>query len=105
MIRDTTVVTITNPDGGTFKLAFISPKDGQRFTTKEISTKASEWDFYVNVIDYYWYTFYTYLEVNRVLYDQDDAVTTDMTKAVKIKFTTKVLRSIATPSASDIKAT
>ena len=54
LTRETTIVTVTNPDGGDYALGFVDPKTGDNFVGPKINTNFSGWEFNVAVRQFYW---------------------------------------------------
>lgn len=44
LVRDSTNITITNPDGGDFFLTHTDPKTGTTYQSFKLNTNMSAWD-------------------------------------------------------------
>jgi hypothetical protein len=86
LTRDTTNITIQNPDGGEFTLTFVDPKTLANTVSGKLSTNMSAWDFNNAVKAYYTNVFNAWITVSKTMYSEDGNVTTDNMNATTIVF-------------------
>ena len=102
-VRDTTNVTIENPDGGQFTLYFQNPKDTTSLTqSNTLSTNMTAYDFYIATRGFYSNVWGAGISVYKYMYDLDGNLTTVASDSVKNVFQIVVLRSIPSASANVI---
>ena len=77
LTRDTTNVTITNPDGGEFTITYVDPKTLTNYVSGKLNTNMSSGDFYNAVRGYYTSIFNAWITVSKSMYSADGNVTTD----------------------------
>lgn len=100
--REQTIITVSNPDGGTYTISFLYSKTNTYWTTDQISTNASASSFYYAVYYFYSYYYGAPISVGLVMYDASDNVVTSMTNSVKNEYTITVKRSLSSVSARQI---
>jgi len=86
LTRDTTNITIQNPDGGEFTLTFVDPKSLTNIVSGKLSTNMSAGEFNNAVKGYYSSVFNAWITVSKTLYSEDGNVTTDAMNASTIVF-------------------
>ena len=69
--RETTNLTIENPDNGLFALGFIDPKTGTNYGSTKMRTNCSGWDMNVAIRDFYSKVYSAGINVVKTLYDAD----------------------------------
>lgn len=75
LTRDTTNVTITNPDGGEFTLTHIDPKTSTAYVSGKLNTNMSAWEFNQAVAGFYSSVHNAWITVTRAMYDVNGTVT------------------------------
>lgn len=51
--RDTTTLTITNPDGGEFTVTHVDPKTGTSYVSGKLNTNMSAWEMQQGIENFY----------------------------------------------------
>lgn len=102
LIRDKTNITILNPDGGTFTLTFINPKDSSVTVSAPINTNGTAGDVYNAVRTFYGNVWSAPISVTKEMYDENDTLTYNVKLSVKSIFTISLLRSINQASSNQI---
>lgn len=80
--REMTNVTIMNPDGGQFALGMVDPITKTLYVGKKINTNATAGTFNDAVRDYYNKIYNAPVDVQKVMYDVDGNVTTNVYESV-----------------------
>ena len=69
--RETTNITIDNPDDGVFALGFVDPKTGTNYVGGKMSTNCSGWDMNVAIRDFYSKVYNAHISVAKTMYNAD----------------------------------
>lgn len=93
---------ILKPDSGTFTLSLLNPFDKSVFTSGAISAKASIWDIYSAIRNFYLNTHGANIAVTLTSYDSTGAITTKEADIVKSVYVISALRQLPIPSTSQI---
>ena len=102
LVRDSTNITITNPDGGDFFITHTDPRTGTTYQSYKLNTNMSAWEMQQNIQDYYIKVYGSWINVIRTMYLEDGTVTSLVLRSKLTVYTIQVMRSIRTPSANTI---
>lgn len=84
--RETTNITILNPDDGIFALGFVDPKTGTNYVGAKMSTNCSGWEMNVAIRDFYRKVYSAGISVTKTMYNADGAVTNNVRNHTKAVF-------------------
>ena len=96
--RDSTNITILNPDGGQFVLYIQNPNDGVNWQSPTLTTNMTAWSMNLAIRSYYGDKLSASIDVFKTMYDAEDNVTTVENLSVKNVFTIKVTKSLTKAS-------
>lgn len=102
-IREQTILTINNPDSGTF-YAYIYDSGNNKNGPYTISGSYSASDMRSALISYY-YALGGTITVSLVMYDSTGAVTTNSSASVQNQYTIQYQKATSTPTASKMTFT
>jgi hypothetical protein len=99
--KEQTTVDIKNPDDGSFKLLFKSPKTSKFVQSSTIKCKSTEAEFKKGVKDYYWKELRSDIKITRLDLDSDgNNITIANTTLETIRYTIEVVKLINAQSTS-----
>lgn len=96
--RDSTNITILNPDGGQFVLFIQNPNDGVNWQSPTLTTNMTAWNMNLAIRAYYSEKLNAPTDVVKTMYDAEDNVTTVENLSVKNVFTIRVPKSLTRAS-------
>ena len=100
-VFETWYVTVTNPDGGTYKLNFLHPVSGDVWTSDPIAANCNRWQFRAKIVDYFSKNFGSNIEVTRDDYDSNGVLTSESgLSTASLKYTIRLMKVISGFSAS-----
>ena len=98
LIREQSIVTISNPDGNNFIMNIQNPFNSQLWQSAQISTTASASTFQNAISGYYGMVWGAPISVSKQMLDASGNITSNQSAAVKNVYTITVLRSITQAS-------
>jgi len=102
LTRETTIVTVNNPDDGLYALGFVDPKTGTNFVGARINTNCSGWELNVAIRDFYSKYYNTYISVEKTMYNADGLVTHNVRNHTKAVYKIQVQKSITSATTNKI---
>jgi len=100
--RETTNVTIENPDNGIFALGLIDPKTGTNYVSRRMTTNCSGWDMNVAIREFYSKVYSAGINVVKTMYDADGNVTLDSRNVTIAIYSITVQRSLNSATTNQI---
>lgn len=76
--RETTNITIENPDGGIYALGFIDPRTGTNYASARINTNCSGWEMNLAIRDFYGKVYNVPINVLKTMFNADGEVTNNV---------------------------
>jgi hypothetical protein len=92
--RETTNVTIENPDNGIFALGLIDPKTGTNYVSGRMTTNCSGWDMNMALREFYSKVYSAGINVVKTMYDADGNVTLNSRNVTMAIYSITVQRSL-----------
>ena len=87
LIKDSTNITIVNPDGGDFYVTHTDPRTGTNYQSGKMNTNMSAWDIQQNVQGFYSTVYGSWVNVIRTMYLADGNITTNVMSSMQTVFT------------------
>ena len=101
-LLDTTNITVTDADDGQYVLMMKNPKTLAITSSSPISPKATATQFSSAVWKYYWWTYWSHINVKLHTYDAAGNITSNATLITKRVYQIEVRRLISSESVSSI---
>ena len=92
--RETTNITVINPDEGVYALGFIDPRTGTNYASARINTNCSAWEMNLAVREFYRRVYNAPINVIKTMFTEDGDVTTNVRNHTTAVYSITVQRSL-----------